>query len=358
MRERYPLGWFARRLGAFGASGALVFGACGPTQCAPVAPAPVAPAPVAPEPSAGGVALDAKPVEPPCTYTDTFGAARGAGRVHLGTDIAAAEGNDVYAVVPGEVIKVYADSPGSLAGNGLRIVDADGTVFFYAHLSALAPRVAVGTKVAAGQVVGFVGQTGNAGGPHLHLEIHRAAATPSTRTRSSGRSAPARDRPGRARSRDLARRDGWGRDGGRFGARRWGNPQGMAIISRVVPRSLLNPVSRLALMTFAWNHRHEILRWGRTMYDQLVGRTDVSPARAVRTGRVLFAIASDADLRNARQLRKVTMNDDVVDLDVAESWTLLPKLIDHVSGVRGVRQVLVNGRPLEPRRAVVTAVPA
>ena len=48
----------------------------------------------------------------------------------------------------------------------------DGTVVFYAHLLALAPGIAVGTVVTAGQLVGYVGHTGNAGGPHLHLEIH------------------------------------------------------------------------------------------------------------------------------------------------------------------------------------------
>ena len=126
----------------------------------------------------------------------------------------------------------------------------------------------------------------------------------------------------------------------------------MAFVTRFIPRSLLNPVTRVALTTFAWNHRHEILRWGRTFYDQLIGRSDVSPARALRTGKVLFAIASDAELRNARQLRKVTMTDDVVDLDVDESWNRLPRLIHQVRGVSGVEEVLVNGRPSGPSLVV------
>ena len=127
----------------------------------------------------------------------------------------------------------------------------------------------------------------------------------------------------------------------------------MALVTRFIPRSLLNPVSRMALMTFAWNHRHEVLRWGRTLYDQLVvGRSDVSPANAVRTGKVLFAIASDAKLRNAKELRKVTMVDGVVDLRVDESWTRLPQLIQHVRSVKGVEQVLVNGQPTGPSLVV------
>ena len=105
----------------------------------------------------------------------------------------------------------------------------------------------------------------------------------------------------------------------------------MAVVTRFIPRSLLNPVTRMALMTFAWNHRHEILRWGRTLYDQLIGRSDVSPAGAVRTGRLLVAIASDPELRNARELRKVTMVDDVVDLEVDESWPLLLRLVSKVA---------------------------
>lgn len=180
MRDRTPGSWWDRtsrrlatRVGAFGATGALLFGACGPTptQCAP-APAPVPTTTTAPAAPAVNVVLQARPVQAPCEYTDTWGAARGDGRVHLGTDISAPEGNEVYAVVNGVISQIYTDAPGSLAGNGMRIRMADGTWFFYAHLSALAPGIAVGTAVTAGQLVGYVGHTGNAGIPHLHLEVH------------------------------------------------------------------------------------------------------------------------------------------------------------------------------------------
>jgi peptidoglycan LD-endopeptidase LytH len=152
----------------FGASGALLFGSCNPT-CAPtVTPAPAAQTSTTVATPAG-FALAAKPVQGPCTYTDTYGEARGGGRKHLGTDIGAAEGNGIYAVAGGEVIKRYANEP--LAGNGLRMRTPDGTVIFYAHLQSLVPGIAVGTALTAGQLIGYVGQTGNAGGPHLHLEI-------------------------------------------------------------------------------------------------------------------------------------------------------------------------------------------
>jgi murein DD-endopeptidase MepM/ murein hydrolase activator NlpD len=126
---------------------------------------PAAPPPVA-------VSLQAKPVQGPCYYGDTWTAARGNGRVHLGVDIAAKEGNALYAVASGTVTKVYSPATDSLAGNGLRITQSDGTYFFYAHLSSLAPGIGVGSTVSAGQLVGYVGKTGNAGVPHLHLEVH------------------------------------------------------------------------------------------------------------------------------------------------------------------------------------------
>src|SRR5690349_11249157 len=122
----------------------------------------------------------------------------------------------------------------------------------------------------------------------------------------------------------------------------------MALRSLLWPKSLLNPIGRLALTTFAWSHRHEILRWGRTLYDQLVARNDISPARAVRTGRLLFAIASDDELRNAKQLRKVTMVDDTVDLEVDDRWSALPRLIARVHAVPGVARVSVNGARTNP----------
>jgi murein DD-endopeptidase MepM/ murein hydrolase activator NlpD len=156
-----------RSLGAYGAAGAVLIGACAPavTECAP---APVA----APAPSGPVVAIEARPVQPPCTFIDTWGAARDAGRVHEGTDIMAAEGQQLYAVAAGTITKVYDVTTTPRTGNGLIITKDDKTYFFYGHMSALAPEITVGAKVAAGQLVGYVGHTGNTGVPHLHLEVH------------------------------------------------------------------------------------------------------------------------------------------------------------------------------------------
>lgn len=127
-------------------------------------------APAAPDPAS--VKIDVFPVQGKCYYGDSYGYPRGGGRVHLGVDIIAAEGKLLYAVAPGTITKVYADYPGSFAGNGVRLTMADGTYFFYAHMIAVGAGIEVGTTVKAGQVVGTVGNTGNSGTNHLHLEIH------------------------------------------------------------------------------------------------------------------------------------------------------------------------------------------
>jgi murein DD-endopeptidase MepM/ murein hydrolase activator NlpD len=163
----------AGRLGAYGALGAVMIGACAPaaTQCAP-APAP------SPATPAAEVVLHAHPVQPPCTFTDTWGAARDAGRVHEGTDIMAAEGQQLYAVTDGTVTKLYSADTNARTGNRLILTAADKTYFFYGHLSALAPGLAVGSTVTAGQLVGYVGHTGNTTVSHLHLEIHPGGGDP------------------------------------------------------------------------------------------------------------------------------------------------------------------------------------
>jgi len=107
-----------------------------------------------------------------CGFSDSWHADRSGGRLHLGVDIIAKEGKLLYAVADGTITKTYIDRPGSLAGNGIRLTKEDGTYFFYAHLSAFADGIEVGTEVAAGQVIGYVGNTGNSGTPHLHFEVH------------------------------------------------------------------------------------------------------------------------------------------------------------------------------------------
>ncbi len=127
---------------------------------------------------AGGSAVGAGfvfPVAGPHSYSDTFGAPRMFGtayaHLHQGTDIFASSGTPLLAVERGVLIRVGSDT---LGGTKLWLVGASGTRYYYAHLSAFAEGVAEGKVVAAGDVVGFVGNTGNAATTpaHLHFEVH------------------------------------------------------------------------------------------------------------------------------------------------------------------------------------------
>lgn len=124
------------------------------------------------KPATGAVWIKQFPVQGVCYFTDTWGAARSGGRKHEGVDIIAKSGQYIYAADDGTLTKQYIDAPGALAGNGWRLTRADGTYFFYAHLSAFASGLKVGSTVKAGQILGLVGMTGNAGTPHLHFEVH------------------------------------------------------------------------------------------------------------------------------------------------------------------------------------------
>jgi murein DD-endopeptidase MepM/ murein hydrolase activator NlpD len=112
------------------------------------------------------------PVQGPCWFTDTWMAPRSGGRRHEGVDIIAKTGNLLYAVTDGTITRQFFDRPGSLGGNALRLTAADGTYFHYAHLSAFAEGIGVGSTVVAGQVIGYVGNTGSSSTPHLHFEYH------------------------------------------------------------------------------------------------------------------------------------------------------------------------------------------
>ncbi|MBA2388372.1 MAG: peptidoglycan-binding protein [Acidimicrobiia bacterium] len=123
-------------------------------------------------PDTSGIKLSSFPVEGPCWFGDSWHAPRGGGRLHLGVDIIADHGKRIYATASGTIISVVHDQPGSLSGNAVKLAMADGTYFFYAHMSSFEQDIKVGTKVNAGAVLGLVGSTGNSAGPHLHFEVH------------------------------------------------------------------------------------------------------------------------------------------------------------------------------------------
>ena len=122
--------------------------------------------------AAPAVAISVFPVQGHCSYENTWHAPRGTDRLHLGVDIIAKEGNLLYAVADGTITKLYTVGTDKLAGNGVRLTMADGTYFFYGHMQKLADGITIGTKVKAGQVIGFVGKTGDTNTPHLHIEVH------------------------------------------------------------------------------------------------------------------------------------------------------------------------------------------
>jgi peptidoglycan LD-endopeptidase LytH len=112
----------------------------------------------------------------PSELTDTYHQGRSGGRIHMATDILAMRGTPVLAAAPGRIIKL---ANGGAGGITIYIADASGRyVHYYAHLMGYAPNVKVGLAVREGDVIGFVGTTGNAppNTPHLHFQMMRSDA--------------------------------------------------------------------------------------------------------------------------------------------------------------------------------------
>jgi hypothetical protein len=124
------------------------------------------------------------PVAGPNSWTDTWGAPRSEGRTHQGTDIFATKGTPVVAAASGRVVRI---GEGERAGRYIVISHYDGWSSHYLHLDNDSPGtddglggtpvagIEVGVQVAAGDVIDFVGDSGNAEStsPHLHFELHR-----------------------------------------------------------------------------------------------------------------------------------------------------------------------------------------
>jgi murein DD-endopeptidase MepM/ murein hydrolase activator NlpD len=112
----------------------------------------------------------------PKQLTDTYHQARSGGRIHMATDILAMRGTPVLAAAPGRIIKL---ANGGAGGITIYVADASGRyLHYYAHLMGYAPNLKEGLAVQEGDVIGFVGTTGNAppNTPHLHYQVMRSDA--------------------------------------------------------------------------------------------------------------------------------------------------------------------------------------
>jgi murein DD-endopeptidase MepM/ murein hydrolase activator NlpD len=123
---------------------------------------------VFPKLTAGGYVF---PVYGQAGYTNSFGAPRADTGWHHGEDIFGTLGSPILAVANGIVYSVGWNDVGGLR---LWLQDLAGNEFYYAHLSAYSPLAVNGAQVRAGDVLGFMGNTGDAEGTpyHLHFEIH------------------------------------------------------------------------------------------------------------------------------------------------------------------------------------------
>jgi murein DD-endopeptidase MepM/ murein hydrolase activator NlpD len=108
---------------------------------------------------------------------DDFHDRRGGGRAHQALDIPAPMGTPVVAADHGTIRKLHLSAPGGIT---IYQFNTDETlVYYYAHLQRYAPGVIEGKKVVQGEVIGYVGVSGNAppGTPHLHFSIARLPPT-------------------------------------------------------------------------------------------------------------------------------------------------------------------------------------
>lgn len=157
------------------------------------------------------------PVEGSVRYSEDFGAPRSGGRSHEGNDLMGRKLQRLVSTVNGTVTYMRSDSSGN-SGNMLTIKDAEGWSYVYIHVNndspgtddganppewRFAPGLVVGSRVTAGQFVGYMGDSGNAEGssPHLHFEIRMPDGLAVTPNPSLKAATPALRLYGRARYR-------------------------------------------------------------------------------------------------------------------------------------------------------------
>ena len=113
-------------------------------------------------------------------------------------------------------------------------------------------------------------------------------------------------------------------------------------------RGLANPFTRTAMLALAWSHRHSILRWGRSFWNELRSPRHIDPSRLVLMARVLWAITNDDRLAKSYQLRQVRLDGSTLVVDAKRGWKGSARLVDELGGIAGITAITdASGRPLE-----------
>lgn len=130
-----------------------------------IATLPKEAAPTIPLPVISGVSLS--------DIVPDFGDPRGSGRTHAGQDILVPKGSPIASPTEAVVLKI---GSGEREGISVYTANPGGEMFVYMHLDRVAEGLTQGTRLAQGDLIGYVGNTGNAasGPAHLHFEIHNA----------------------------------------------------------------------------------------------------------------------------------------------------------------------------------------
>ena len=111
------------------------------------------------------------PIRGPVSFTDTWHDPRSGGRLHEGVDLLSPFGTPNVAVTSGRIVH----NSGPNEGNGIFLYGDNGNTYYYFHLSSYAggPR-----RVQTGEVIGYVGATGDTTANHTHFEIHPGGGAP------------------------------------------------------------------------------------------------------------------------------------------------------------------------------------